>query len=150
MHKPLLFTLLLIILPVVTAQSTIPRTIKWEKVYGWKNKGVKAYVDVKSIQLSREENSNRSVGMILFYRDKPVEFNLYDEKVTANIFASYYAVDCTEKKIGTVYEYYFNMQRLPTSMDQPLRAYDYSDEVKDVRDVSNEDPILNTLCVKYI
>lgn len=150
MRKLLLFFVLLVSFIGVTAQVEAPRSIKWERIHTWKNKTVKAYVDSSSIKLVKDEGDDYSFGMVLFYRDNPVEFDVHTESVTANIFAGYFAANCTDNKLATVSEFYFNLNRLPNIMDEPLRAFDYSDDIHEVHGVSKDDPILNALCIKYI
>lgn len=147
------YTFLLIIMLSafsVPAQEDIPRSIHWERIYSWKNKTAKAYIDTKSVRTHTENNKEYKIGMILFYRNNSVEISANNEKIVANIFASYYAADCERYKLATLSDFYFNLDRLPVSTDQPLVAFDYTDNVQDVVELEKTDPILTALCPTYI
>jgi len=145
----LLFTLLFIF-NFLPAQDVTTREIKWERIHGWKNKNTKAYVDAKSLHKVKEDGKDFNIGMILFYSNESEEVTTQDKTIVANISASYFVADCETSRIAPVSDFYFNMDRLPDSADEPLLIHDYSYNVQPATEVDKTDPILTTLCPTYI
>lgn len=146
----ILFPLILLLLSVgVLAQQAV-RTIKWEKMIGWKHPEVTAYFDVHSIKRDTDDGKDFGYGIILFHRNYPVTINVQGNEAIVTSFARYFIIDCDKAVIATISDYYFNLGRLPTITDKLVYAVDYSENVPEPKDISKSDPIYKTLCPKYI
>ncbi len=149
MRKLLILVFLLTTISV-TAQDEVPRVINWQRIYSWKHTETKAYVDTKSLRQATADGKNYKFGMIMFYRKNPTTIEVDGETLTVNVLAKYIAADCEIGKVGTVSDFYFNIDHLPVEEDQPLRTYDYSDSYKDITVVQKDDPLFTAICPTYV
>ena len=146
----LLFPLVLLLLSVGVLAQQATRSIKWERMIGWKHSEVEAYYDVKSLKREATDNKEYAYGIILFHRKYPVEVDIQGTKTTVTSFARYFVIDCDKAIIAPIADYYFNLNRLPTITDKLVSAIDYSGNAPDATEIQKSNPIYKTLCPVYI
>lgn len=148
--RKLLFLFLLIIISALASSAETTRTVNWKKIYGWKIPEIQPYIDISTVKHEIRDGHDYAVGMVLFYRQYPVEVTVDGNKYTVTSLARYYVIDCDTRFMATAADFYLDPERLPTISDKPLVAVDYRESKDAPQEIAKEHPLYKTLCPVYI
>ncbi len=145
--------ILLLFFSVSTAQSELARQIKWQKVIGWKNKELDAYIDLKSIEKIQVKNGEIAKGTFLLQRKNPsILVQPGTQPIHVSSLARIVLIDCKKNLSVIAADFFFNLEkRLPAITDMPVLTNDYrEDDDAEITEISAEDVFYKTLCPNYI
>ncbi len=147
--RKLLFLFLLVVVSIGFPAETL-RTVTWKKIYGWKIAEIQPYIDISTVKHEIRDGHDYAVGMVLFYRQYPVEVTVDGNKYTVTSLARYYVIDCDTRFMATAADFYLDSGRLPTISDKPVVVVDYRESKDAPQEIAKEHPLYKTLCPVYI
>ena len=148
--RKLICLFLLFAITVFSMAETTPRVATWMKIYGWKIAEIQPYVDTSTVKHEAKNGHDYATGMVLFYRQYPVEVTVQGNKYTVTSIARYYIVDCDQPMVVQILDFYFNTDRLPVVADAPVVAVDYRESKELPKEIPKEHALYKTFCPVYI